>query len=334
MARYFYFDMEKSKQKLIEKYFLGQCTPSEKRDVEQLLENNDEGAICYFDQLATSLDHTKTSVPADLDGIWTNVDASISDDGTKENTRTLPLFTPLKIAAAILIVMVSSFALISLLDKKEAPQEVATSIITKSTKRGENLTVRLPDGTRVRLNSSSSISYSQNLILENQRVVNLEGEAFFEVKRDEYRPFIVKTNAVNTTVLGTSFNVNAKNHKAIKVAVVSGKVEVEQHTEKVVLTPGEMAVVEEKVGKTKYDFDQEVGWKNGVLVLRANDFMDVLDDIEQWYGVDIEVEGKVKERGIDLKYINESLEEVLEGLSFSAHFNYVINDKKVRLIVK
>lgn len=327
--------MEKSKQKLIEKYFLGQCSGMEKQEVESLLANNDEGATLYFDQLASRLDNTQTTVPTDLEGIWENVDTVIQSEPMKGKVRALSLFSPLKIAAAILILLASSFVWFSFLSEETVPEQaVVSSIVTKSTKRGENLTVRLPDGTRVRLNSSSSISYSQNLILENQRVVELQGEAFFEVKRDEYRPFIVKTNEVHTTVLGTSFNVNAKNQEEIKVAVVSGKVAVEQKKEKVVLTPGEMAVVEEKVGKTKYDFDQEVGWKNGVLVLRANDFMDVLDDIEQWYGVDIEVEGKIKEKGIDLKYVNESLEEVLEGLSFSAHFNYVINDKKVRLIVK
>ncbi|MEQ6119143.1 FecR domain-containing protein [Reichenbachiella sp. MALMAid0571] len=322
--------MKKNKRTLIEKYLAGRCTALESREVERLLETNDEEAISYLDQSAALLDSTETIVNTDLEKIWENVDATIEEVPVKSIFN---LLTPLKIAAAIFIMVVSSFVLFSFFDQ-EAKNEEAVSTVVKHTKRGENLTVRLPDGTMVRLNSSSTITYSQSLILADQRVVELQGEAFFEVKRDEYRPFIVKTRGVNTTVLGTSFNVNAKKDDLVKVAVVTGKVSVEQGQEKVVLTPGDMAIVDEKVGKATFDFDEEIGWKNGVLVLKANDFMEVLDDIEQWYGVDIEVQGKIGEHGINVKYSNESLEEVLEGLSFAAHFNYVINDKKVKLIVK
>ncbi len=325
--------MKKTKQKLIDRYIQGRCSVAERSEVERMLLENDQEAIYYFDQKAVDINSVDTAVDTDLGKIWRNIDASTEDESSSK-TRFISYFTPIKVAAAVLIMLVSSVVFFSILDETKDEQKEVSSVVTKRTNRGENLTVRLPDGTLVRLNSSSSISYSQNLILENQRVVELEGEAFFDVKRDEYRPFIVKTNEVNTTVLGTSFNVNAKNEKEIKVAVVSGKVAVEQNQEKVVLTPGDMAVVDEKVGKTKYDFEEEVGWKNGILVLRADDFSDVIDDIEQWYGVDIEVEGKIKETGIDLKYVNESLEEVLEGLSFSANFSYVINDKRVKLFVK
>ncbi len=325
--------MEKTKQKLIDRYIQGRCSAAERSEVERMLLENDQEAIYYFDQKAADINSVDTAVDTDLGKIWRNIDASTEGE-LSSKTRFISYFTPIKVAAAVLIMLVSSVVFFSILDETKDEQKEVSSVVTKRTNRGENLTVRLPDGTLVRLNSSSSISYSQNLILENQRLVELEGEAFFDVKRDEYRPFIVKTNEVNTTVLGTSFNVNAKNEKEIKVAVVSGKVAVEQNQEKVVLTPGDMAVVDEKVGKTKYDFDEEVGWKNGILVLRADDFSDVIDDIEQWYGVDIEVEGKIKETGIDLKYVNESLEEVLEGLSFSANFSYVINDKRVKLFVK
>jgi len=322
--------MKMNKKALIEKYMNGQCTGSEKDEVERLLKINDEETISHLDQAASLLDKSTTIVNADLEKIWKNVDTS------SEETPSKSIFiTPLKIAAAILMMVASSYVLFSFFEEEVKKEETVSAVtVVKHTNRGENLTVRLPDGTMVRLNSSSTISYSQNLILADQRVVELQGEAFFEVKRDEYRPFIVKTRGVNTTVLGTSFNVNARKNDVVKVAVVTGKVSVEQGQEKVVLTPGDMAIVDEKVGKTTYDFDEEVGWKNGVLVLRANEFMEVIDDIEQWYGVDIEVQGKIGEQGINVKYTNESLEEVLEGLSFAAHFNYVINDKRVKLIVK
>jgi len=99
----------------------------------------------------------------------------------------------------------------------------------------------LSDGTRVWLNENSEIEYPVKF-LKHERTVNLKGEAFFEVKRDPSRPFIITSGAIKTTVLGTSFNVKAYNDDKPEVKVSSGKVKVESIQNKVILEKGYMAV--------------------------------------------------------------------------------------------
>jgi len=97
---------------------------------------------------------------------------------------------------------------------------------TKTVPNGQKLSLTLWDGTVVKVNSGSTISFPEEFS-DSLREVHLEGEAFFEVNRDILRPFIIKSGNVETVVLGTSFNVNAyPNQEQIKVAVAEGKVKV------------------------------------------------------------------------------------------------------------
>ena len=117
----------------------------EKSEVERLLKKNDEETISYLDQLTPLLDNSETVVNTDLEKIWKNVDSTTDEIFTKSRFN---LFTPLKIAAAILIMAVSSFVLLSFLEEEVKNEEIVSTVV-KHTKRGENLTVRLPDGTMV-----------------------------------------------------------------------------------------------------------------------------------------------------------------------------------------
>ncbi|MFY0650598.1 MAG: FecR domain-containing protein [Cyclobacteriaceae bacterium] len=322
--------MKKGKFEIINSYLEGSCSIEERKLVEYWLEVEDKEAVSIFDKGAMDLNGSSTLVEADLRGVWKNIDKQTKVDEPKWKI----LFqSPLKIAAVVTVLLVSFFVFESLDIEDSKIKSNGVSSIIKKTNRGENLTARLPDGTKVRLNSSSSIEYVDNFLVSERREVILTGEAFFDVKKDEYRPFVIKTGKVSTTVLGTSFNVDSRDNDEIKVAVLSGKVEVKNRNERVVITPGEMAVANGQIWKTNYTYDETIGWKDGLLVLRANKFEDVVDDLERWYGVDIEIEGVIKEKGIDLSYLNESLEEVLEGLSFAAHFDYAINGKKVKIKV-
>ncbi|MCK5368504.1 MAG: FecR domain-containing protein, partial [Cyclobacteriaceae bacterium] len=103
--------------------------------------------------------------------------------------------------------------------------EVAIKHIEKSTQKGQKLTTFLPDGSRVMLNSNSKISYIQSFH-DAERVVMLEGEAFFEIEKDTLRPFKVISNGITTTALGTSFNIDCRAGEKVEVSLVSGKVAV------------------------------------------------------------------------------------------------------------
>jgi transmembrane sensor len=321
--------MKKGKEELINVYLSGECTEKEKKQVEAWLQAKDEETLSLIDKTVADVSNKVPDVPVDLVNIWHNVHDQISTEGRKKQ---LSHRQWIGIAATITLLIASVF---TFWPRHFAPStSTPLSYVTKSTQRGENLTVRLPDGTKVRLNSSSSLRYTEDFASGETRSVELQGEAFFDVKRDEARPFIIKSGAVSTTVLGTSFNVNARKEPTVKVAVVSGKVKVAKELSSVIITAGEMARSGEELTTMPYDFDTEIGWKNGLLILKGKDFMEIINDLEEWYGVDIELEGKIAVADINVSYQNESLEEVLEGLSFAANFEYKIDKKNVKLTVK
>lgn len=208
----------------------------------------------------------------------------------------------------------------------------------KQTRKGEKLTIKLPDGTKVKLNSISSLSYEKGFNGETREVF-LEGEAFFDVERDTSRPFIIHTGDFETTVLGTKFNVRSyQDENNIEVAVVEGKVKVgSDETNYEYLTPNEVSTYQKetrKLNKIKRDVSNLVAWHKNVLVFENATSEEVWKRLENWYGVNIIIKNKKNIEGhYSGIYENEPLETVLRGISFASGFNFEIDDMK-NVIIK
>src|SRR5690606_7892291 len=118
--------------------------------------------------------------------------------------------------------------------------------IHRETERGEKARLSLPDGTHILLNSDSRLWYNPDFGKDLERVVYLEGEAFFDVAKDTLHPFKIHSGDITTTVLGTSFNVQAFADEEITVSLVSGKVQIENQSalndSQIYLKPGEQGV--------------------------------------------------------------------------------------------
>jgi ferric-dicitrate binding protein FerR (iron transport regulator) len=143
---------------------------------------------------------------------------------------------------------------------------------------------------------------------------------------------------VETTVLGTSFNVHAYNvEEMVTVSVVTGKVEVRQRqqpTPSVELVPDEQAVYSAKestLRKSVFDHQQVLSWKKGTLYFKNASFKEVVATLERWYGVEIEVKREEIEDGFSGTYTNRSLESVLDGVGFVLNFDYEIQGRKVTI---
>ncbi len=205
---------------------------------------------------------------------------------------------------------------------------------------GVKSTVSLPDGSKVMLNSGSSIRYEKSFG-GNIRNIELEGEAFFEVHHDPLRPFIVLANGVSTKALGTSFNIKAITSESVYISLLSGVVEVDSESDKTLherLAPGE-GIVADPVNmnwrKEKFDIDQIMAWVNKTILLNNIPFLESIEILEQWYGVEISVDGQVP-NGLLVsgKFKDETLQNILEGLSYSSRFEYQISDKEVQINFK
>ena len=212
--------------------------------------------------------------------------------------------------------------------------------VYKSNPAGQKSTIFLKDGTQIVLNSSSRIKYPARFP-SHERVIALHGEAFFVVAHDAGRPFKVIANNAEVTALGTSFNVRSfAEEKEIRIGLVKGRIEVKNRStgsEPISLNPGEGVIYypgrQEKMVKIHVDSEKLIAWKNGMLYFEDEPIGDVLKTLERWYGVEFIIEGELK--GIFTgKFKNQSLEAVLEGMSYSFSLDYDINGKYVRLTSK
>jgi transmembrane sensor len=185
-----------------------------------------------------------------------------------------------KVAAAVLILFMGSTSFMKLHTR------------TVVSEKGTHTSHILPDGSLVELNAASTISYHPYWWNIN-RALTLEGEAFFEVKKGS--KFIVESTFGNTKVLGTSFNIYARNNE-YKVFCKTGKVKVSNTdlTVKLIITPGEMAVLnlENNTGEIENDLlDNIISWRLNEFYFEAKPLADVIKEIEIQYNVNITLEG-------------------------------------------
>jgi len=164
---------------------------------------------------------------------------------------------------------------------------------TMTTPRGGQYKLKLPDGTLVWLNASSSITYP-TAFPGDTRMVSITGEAYFEVARNPAKPFTVKTYKDEITVKGTSFNVNSYiDEPGIKTSLLEGLVEING----ALLKPG-YAYSEGKV--IPANLDKELAWKNGVFDFHDVKLKDAMRQIARWYDVEV-------------RYENNNVEDILLG---------------------
>ena len=197
---------------------------------------------------------------------------------------------------------------------------------------GTRSALKLADGSKVWLNSGSSLTYPDKFI-NHKRIVKLVGEAYFEVQSDVSRPFIVETKSVSVTATGTKFNVDAYNQgNKIKVSLASGKVSVKKFGEETnasiiaTLTPNQNLVydleTDQKVIENE-DVYKYIAWKDGKLIFRNESLSQIAYKISQLYNVDIELQGKnLDEYKFRATFQEESLGEILKLLKLSSPIDY------------
>lgn len=197
----------------------------------------------------------------------------------------------------------------------------ANSFNTLSTPTGGQYNIVLADGTKVYLNTVSSIKYPTRFN-GKERIVELEGEAYFEVAKNKNKPFIVKSDTQSIEVLGTHFNVHAyHNEPSVKTTLLEGSVAVTSKDQKAVLKPGEQSNVSDNLSRItirKVDTEAAIAWKNGRFKFDNADLKTVMKQLERWYGIKVEYRGDVSDvRFNGGTFMNKNLSEVLKVLELS-----------------
>ena len=156
--------------------------------------------------------------------------------------------------------------------------------------KGQELTVTLPDGSVVTLNTASSIRYP--LTFDNgERSVTMNGEAHFKVVHDAARPFRIRVKEQVIEDLGTAFNINAyEDEPVVTTTLVEGSVSIKNGSKKAVLRPGEEAVTtagKEEIKVSKADLDMNLAWYKGEFSFKHANITTIMREFARWYNVDI-----------------------------------------------
>ena len=160
--------------------------------------------------------------------------------------------------------------------------------------RGGECMIKLDDGTKVWVNAETKLKYPVVFVGDRREVV-LEGEAFFDVAKNE-KPFIVKTSFGDVRVLGTAFGISAyASEPESYTTLVRGKVSVEREGIKpVVILPGEQVVTfkDGKMIKQEVDVEEFVGWKDGIYVFKEKSLGEIMKTLERWYNISVDFQDK------------------------------------------
>ena len=205
--------------------------------------------------------------------------------------------------------------------------------------KGGEYSLELPDGTVVWVNSESSLRFPEKFT-SNRREVFLEGEAYFEVKKDANRPFYVHTEAGKVRVLGTAFNVCAySNDRFWQTTLVEGSVMINQEEKEVLLKPNEQYQIDVRTGKAGL---REVlpelytSWRDGKFYFKAYTFEELVEKLERWYDFKMfYTNEEIKTRrfsGVVNKY--QPLEEMFKFLQMTSDVQFNVKGNVVTASLK
>jgi transmembrane sensor len=195
----------------------------------------------------------------------------------------------------------------------------------------------LSDGTKVWLNSNSSLQFP-SVFTGDFREVNLKGEAYFDVVKNQKQPFRVNADELNIEVLGTSFDVaNYSDEKTTEVVLVEGKVNLtakKGETDKDIgsLHPGQRGIYFESTGKVvtqEVHVDKYIAWREGNLIFRDDKMEEVVKRLSRWFNVEIIInDSEIKSYIYKANFRNENLEQVLKLLKISAPIDFRTTERK------
>lgn len=238
----------------------------------------------------------------DVDREWERLFSSI-EKKTISKMKTRRLFLQyMKYAAAVVLGIGVSLSTLYLTNQENLSTVGNYKLVTS---KGEKSYLQLPDGTRVWLNSCTTLEYAENYGHSN-RSIYLDGEAYFEVSKNSEKPFVVKLKKQEITVLGTIFNVQAYGHESYsEVTLLTGRILLEAFNERgesmsrMYLKPDQKALSDNSTGSVSL---QEVNaslsnaWINGEYKFKDEPLASIVKRLENYYNVNIHLDDKRLEK--------------------------------------
>jgi len=329
---------QKVPSELINKYLKGECSPAEEKELHQWYNSFEDRPDTTTSISAAERAQLKQRMFEEIKQ-KAGIEADYSSHSIK---KTFNLYSTIAGIAAMLVLAISAvfyFNKSSLNKTEYAVQPQDERVINSTQKLVKHV---FPDGSIAWMRPSTIISYKKGFNSSENREISMKGEAFFEIKRNPKRPFIVKTGEVYTKVLGTSFNVKSyKGDKTTEVSVVTGKVMVytlsgreKDVKQEAFLLPKEKVIAAvtsrfEKKSETNKDMDI---WQKRSLSFNNVPVKEVVAALNERFKVAIEIKDPIiNQYQLTADFTDVNLPSVLELLSKSLSITYEINNTGITM---
>lgn len=317
-------------KELIEKYFEGNITDAEIRELSEWIKN-DRQLQNWWEQEFVESDAAID--PVLRDKLLANIKAETIGRAkpAKVNSAKIIRMNVWRWAAVILLPLCIALFTYYLLDSSQIE---SAPFVVKANK-GDKATIELPDGTNVVLNSASQLSYLTNFG-EKARKVQLEGEAFFKVAHDEKHTFIVQVGDLEVKVLGTSFNVSAyEDSKDVTIVLLEGKVGVYTKDTSHVMKPGdkiEYNKTTHKLTTTQVHPNDYIEWTKGNLYFEKESLENIMNTLSRIYDVEIRFDsGKLPKEFFTGTIPGGGIQNALNILMLTSPFYYEMENSVIVL---
>lgn len=304
---------------LLSRYLVGDTTPEERVEVYEWIKSSKKNEDS-FNSLRKLQDIS----------IWNKREEPIKQKNKRKN-----VFLLLTQVAAVFVLIWGTYSVIQSLqiDESSSTHLVSKNLKAHSAPPGEYIEISLIDGTHVWLNSKSSLTYD-SLFSNNERIVTLQGEAFFDVAQNNDKPFKVKVGDYVVKVTGTEFNV--KSYQYFETSLVSGSVIVEnvKNGNIINLQPSQR-VREKERGFIVSDIDEnDLLWRSGILSINDKTIDEIIPILERYYEVEFVFDDKSfdKEKKYTGKFrISDGVEQILMILQIHNEISYTMDEQKILL---
>lgn len=241
----------------------------------------------------------------------------------------------IKIAAVIAFTLRGSFFY-----QQIQTEQTLIPLQTIAVPAGQRINITLPDGTNVWLNARTTIQYPITFNA-NERLVKLDGEAYFDVARNEKKPFIVQTDKYNVEVLGTQFDVESySDTENFETALMEGSVRISSLTdtnESLTLTPNNKAYLHEgKLRVMSVDDYSPYRWREGLICFKNETFASIMKEFEKYYGINIHITNKQVQKYLYTGKFRQTdgVDYALRVLQKDIRFSYQRDDDKNIIYIK
>lgn len=305
-------------RKQLEEYHAGRLDTAGKQQLQQALDALSEQELSELFPIDDFVNNTAHQLPE------AEVNAALDRFRQHRKPVTkLAFIRQLSRYAAIFLLFLGSTFLLrkGILNRDHKSGEHFRSLLVEDGKHGS---VTLADGSRITINGGSKIYYS------NRTVYIAEGEAYFEITKDDQHPFIVKSPHLNIQVLGTSFTVrNYKDERHASVSVNSGKIGLRG----LVLSAGMGLIADKEKGtftKNEIDTATTTAWIRGELIFQDASLQQVLQVLQHKYAVSFDVKDTTLfKRKYTATFRNNTINNIMQQLKLMSSFQYTISDNQI-----